>query len=116
MDSIIVDINDTSSVPLKAPPTKLVAQVSGKATEEAVSAEAGGFTSGVTLHRGYSCTDKSLKANLTITKLINLQSNLDTKTDIWNIEVRFYTVRVQPFLVTNGIIKNPLLCKYVLPS
>ena len=101
-----MESSNTSLILTHAPPTQLVSTINGSS----VSSEAGGFITGVSLKRGYRCREHVLYANLSVTEAINLMTKKHVSNQ-WLVEVYFYSIDIQPFLVTNDIVKDPLLCK-----
>ena len=90
------------------PPTTLAAE----AYAANVSSAAGGLISHISLQRGYRCTDKQLSASMKVTESYLIANDVHSMKD-WSVKVHFHSIEVQPFLVTNPIVKDPLLCRYL---
>ena len=103
-----VNVSDSSKLLPAAPATCLVSNMSGNGiTNPKV---AGGLVTGVSVQRGYICKSNVLEACLNVTSAVALR-NKEPIANKWAVKVYFYAVEVQPFLVTNHIVKDPLLCK-----
>jgi len=101
-----VNISDSSRLMPEVPASCIVSNTSG----DGVSTLAGGFVTGVSLQRGYRCNKNVLKANLNVTRAISLATKMSNEGN-WTVKVSFHSIDIQPFLVTNDIVKDPLLCK-----